>query len=113
MMARVIIGADVVGQTEELPLAIDFGAAAQRGAIEPLVVAPVPKHRLHGAEACIVPSPALRRIDALFHAGGVTLGRVGGLAAEEGDLTPMIPAERQWYKFTHRALSVADQQPSQ
>lgn len=59
---------DVVDQAVELPLTVDFRLAAQRESGEPLVVAEIAEHGLHGAKAFAVPLPSLRGIDATFHA---------------------------------------------
>ena len=77
---------DVVDQAEELPLRIDFAFSSQGEAIEPLVVSKVAEHRLHRCEAPAVEHPALWRIDTFLHSVGMGLGRVYGLALEEGDL---------------------------
>ena len=62
---------DVVDEAEELPLRIDLLLAAEREAIEPLVVSDVPEHGFDGRETSPVQGPAFRTIDSLFHEIGV------------------------------------------
>ena len=63
---------DVVHQAEERPLPLDLRAAAEREAPEPLVVAEIPEHRLHDAEALRVALPMQRLVTSRLHplAGG-------------------------------------------
>jgi hypothetical protein len=77
---------DVVDQTEQLPLRIDFDLSSQREAIEPLVVSDVSEHRRYRREALAVKRTARGRIAALLHPVGMGLGRGRGFALEEGNL---------------------------
>lgn len=77
---------DVVHQAVELPLRIDLLPAAQREAVEALVVAEVGKHRLHRGEAPPVEGATLRAVDGPAHDLGVAWRRATRLAAEETDL---------------------------
>jgi hypothetical protein len=64
---------DIVHETEELPMRVDFGAFAECEAREPLVPAQVAEHRLDRGETAAVPRAALRGIDPPLHARRVTL----------------------------------------
>ena len=77
---------DVVHQGVELPLPVHLGLAAQRQAVELLVVAQVGEHRLDGGESSSIQCPALGAVDALLHALGVHV-LVGQLADEERHLS--------------------------
>ena len=57
---------DVVHEAVEQPLPVHLRAAAEREAIEALVVAHVPEHWLDGRKALAVARAALGRIDARF-----------------------------------------------
>ena len=52
---------DVVHETVQVPLRVHLGLAAQVEPVQPLVVADVGKHRLHGAHALAVQAPAQGR----------------------------------------------------
>ena len=54
---------DVMHQAVQVPLRAYFGNAAQREAAHTLVVPDVGEHRLHGAHALAVKTPA-RRVNA-------------------------------------------------
>ncbi len=79
---------DVVDEAEELPLPVDFATPPEGEAIEPFVVAQIPKHRLHGREALPVLHAALRGIDPTPHARRRGLGFWfgGDPAVDEQDL---------------------------
>ena len=67
---------DIVHQTKQFPLSIDFGAPAQCEVIESLVVPQIRKHRLDRGEASAILFSSTRRIDARFHAHRVCVARV-------------------------------------
>ena len=77
---------DVVPQTVELPLRIDFLLSAQREAIQPLVVPQVAEHRFDGGEALAVAGLAFSAVDGLLHPVAVTFRCAVGFAPEEADL---------------------------
>jgi len=62
---------DVMNKAEELPLCIDLLLAAQREAIEPLVVSDVSEHRLDGGKPSPVQGLTFRAVDRPFHEIGV------------------------------------------
>jgi len=64
---------DVMDKAEEFPLCIDLLLAAQREAVESLVVSDVSEHRLDGSEASPVQGFAFRTVDRPFHEIGVAL----------------------------------------
>ena len=89
-VARVGELLDVVHQAIERPLPIHLRATAQREAIEPLVVAQIREHRLHGRDASAVVRAALGRINPRSHTRRVRLARRGRGAGDprmkEGDV---------------------------
>ena len=62
---------DVMNETEELPLRIDFLLTSERESIEAFVVPNVPEHRFNGGETSPVQGFAFRAIDRPFHEIGV------------------------------------------
>ena len=58
---------NVVHETKQFPLRIDFRAPTEREAVEALVVAQVRKHRFDGRKALRVLLAALVGVDALSH----------------------------------------------
>ena len=68
---------DVVHETVQVPLRVHLGLAAQVEPVQPLVVADVGKHRLHGAHTLAVQAPAQGRVDGRAHA-------VAGVVRVEG-----------------------------
>ena len=81
---------DVVHQGVQLPLAVHLGLAAQREAVELLVVTQIGEHRLHRGEAPAVFGAALCAVDALLHLLGVNVFAemlAFALAHKEGHLT--------------------------
>ena len=76
----------VVPQAEELPRRIDRGPAAQREALEPLVVAQVAEHGLHRREALPVLRTPPRRIDPRAPQRGMRDGVGIGSPPKERDV---------------------------
>ncbi|HZL93215.1 MAG TPA: hypothetical protein VFB99_06205, partial [Vicinamibacterales bacterium] len=66
--------ADVVNQTEELPLGCHLAPAAMTEATEPMRAANVRKHRLHDPEASTVTVPPELAVDLTLHPGTVGFG---------------------------------------
>ena len=66
--------ADVVHQTEQLPLRRHLVPPAMTEAIEPMRAANVRKHRLHDPEASTVPVPSELAVDLTLHPGTVGFG---------------------------------------
>jgi len=66
---------DAVRQAVRSPLRIDFGPAAQREAVQTLVVPDVAKHRLNRADALQIQLSASRCVSCLLHQldGGTSL----------------------------------------
>ena len=58
---------NVVDESEELPLHIDFGFRADREMIQPFLDAEVSKDRLHDRQPPGIDLPAFRCIDPGFH----------------------------------------------
>ena len=73
-------------EAKEQPLAVDLRAAAQREAIEPLVVSEVAKHGLHGAKALAIQLAPRGGIETLLHAQRVRLGVRILASTKEGDI---------------------------
>ena len=78
--------ADVVHQTEELPLRRHLVPPAMTETIEPMRAANVRKHRLHDPEASTVTVPPELAVDLTLHPGTVGFGSTVCSADEEGDL---------------------------
>lgn len=74
-------------EAEELPLGVDFGAAAQGEATEALVVMKIAEDRRDSGEALPITLATFGAVDMFFHAVGVRRGAVGRCAEEEGDLS--------------------------
>lgn len=77
---------DVVDQTVERPLRVDLASAAQREAIQPLVVTEIAEHRLDGGEPSAIVTAALGAVDLAPHLAGGRFRGIRRLAPEERHL---------------------------
>ncbi len=110
---------DVLHETEQLPLPVDFRAAAQCEPIQPLVIPEVGKYRLHHGKALCVAGAVAGVVDALLHPRGLRVHLRGGPPGKERDLPHLgllrraqaLRAERAWAAIALRALKVVRQVP--